>query len=80
MRGLAGLVLCVATFGVVGCGPDNDSEANSLAKTIGDPGKPDPKGVPQTQEAPPKSQEEFFKRQQQRQEDIFKKGSYPGKR
>jgi hypothetical protein len=77
MRGLTVLILCLGTLGVLGCGPDNDTEADRLAKTAGDPGKADPKGIPQTQEAPPKTQEEFAKRQRERTDDMFKKGGYP---
>jgi hypothetical protein len=71
------LLLAVGTLGVLGCGADNDSEANQLAKTIGDPGKPDAKGMPKTQEAQPKTQEEFYKRQMQRTGEMFKKGGNP---
>jgi len=76
MRGLSAPLLCVGLLGVLGCGPDNDTEADRLAKSIGDPGKPDPKGLPTTSQPPAKTQEEFFKQQQQRQNDMFKKG-YP---
>jgi len=80
MRGLSAPLLCVGMLGMLGCGTDNDTEADRLAKTIGDPGAPDPKGKPATTEAPPTSQEEFYKRQQKQQEDTFKKGGYPGKK
>jgi hypothetical protein len=80
MRGLTVLLLCVGTLSVLGCGPDNETEADRLAKTIGDPGKPDPKGVPAAADLPPaKTQEEVFKRQQERQKDLFK-GGYPAKK
>jgi hypothetical protein len=64
----------------MGCGPDNDTEADRLAKTAGDPGKPDPKGIPQTQDAPPKTQEEFAQRQKDRQKQMLEKGGYGGAR
>jgi hypothetical protein len=78
IRGLAVLVFCLGTFGVLGCGPDNETEGTGLAKSIGDPGKPDAKGVPtNVDQAPPKSQEEFGQRSKERQTDMFK-GGYPG--
>ncbi len=77
MRGLSASLFCVGMLGVSGCGPDNETEADRLAKSIGDPGKADAKGVPATEEAAPKTQEEFFKRQQQRQDEMFKKSGNP---
>ncbi len=76
MRGLSAALLCV---GVLGCGSDNETEVGQLTKTqpLGDPGKANPKAIPTTAESPPKSQEEFFKRQQQRDKDLAKKGGYP---
>ena len=74
MRGLTVVLLCVGGLSVLGCGTDNDTEATQLAKSIGDPGKPDPKGLPQKVEAPPQSQEEFYNRQMQRTKEAFKKG------
>jgi hypothetical protein len=73
-RGLTVPLLCVGIFGVPGCGADNESEGTQLAKSIGDPGKADAKGVPTTQEAPPANQQEFFERQKTRQKDMFEKG------
>ncbi len=75
MRGLSASLLCVGMLGVLGCGPDNESEADRLAKTIGDPGKPDPKGVPTTTQPPANTPEEMYKQQQQRQNEMFKKGT-----
>ena len=80
MRGLSASLLLAGMAGVVGCETDNQTEADRLAKTIGDPGKPDPKGIPSTTQPAAKTQEEFFKQQQQRQDEMFKKGGYPGKR
>jgi hypothetical protein len=79
-RGLIVVLLGVGALGAPGCQQDNASEAEAAAKTAGDPGKPDPKGIPKAQEAPPASQEEFGKRQMQRQTDMYKKGGYPGNR
>ncbi len=73
MRGLSASLLCVGMLGVLGCGPDNDTEADRLAKTIGDPGKPNPKGIPTTTLEPAGTQEENYRRQQERQNQMFKK-------
>jgi len=79
MRGLGASLLCMFLLGVLGCGPDNETEAQRLTKSIGDPGAPDPKGVPAVKDAaPPTDQAEFYKRQMQQQSDTFKKGGYPG--
>jgi hypothetical protein len=80
MQGLTVLLLCVGALSVPGCGSDNDTEATQLAKSIGDPGKPDAKGQPKTVETPPTSQEEFYKRQMQRTGDMFKKGTGENKK
>ncbi len=77
MRGLSASLLCVSMLGVLGCGPDNETEANRLAKTIGDPGKPDAKGVPAAIEPPPKSQAEQYERQKKKSDEMFK-GGYGG--
>jgi hypothetical protein len=45
-RGLS-IALCgVGLLGVVGCGEDNQTEAQKLAKTAGDPGPANPKSIP----------------------------------
>ncbi|MGO9470908.1 MAG: hypothetical protein ACLQIB_13840 [Isosphaeraceae bacterium] len=80
IRGLSASLLCVGIVGVLGCGPDNDTEANRLAKSIGDPGKPDPKGVPATLQPAANTQEELRKQQQQLQNDMFKRGGNPTKK
>jgi len=67
-------------LGVLGCGPDNETEADRLAKSIGDPGKPDPKGVPATPQPAANTQEELRKQQQQLQDEMFKKGGMPTKK
>jgi len=77
MRGLTVPLLCVGMLGVLGCGTDNQTEADKLAKSIGDPGKPDPKGMPAAIEPPPKSQAEAYERQKQQQAETFK-GGYGG--
>jgi hypothetical protein len=67
-------------LGMLGCGPDNQTEAERLAKTAGDPGAPDPKGVPTEIKTStgPVSQEDFYKGQMQQTNSAFKKGAYPG--
>jgi hypothetical protein len=80
IRGLSAPLVCVSMLGVLGCEADNQTEADRLAKTIGDPGKPDPKGIPAAVDRPPaQTQEEVYKRQQERQKEMFKTG-YPGKK
>ncbi|MGO9468339.1 MAG: hypothetical protein ACLQIB_13830 [Isosphaeraceae bacterium] len=76
MRGLSASLLCVGMLGVLGCGPDNETEANR-GTAIGDPGKPDPKGMPATIEPPPKSQAEAYERQKKKNDEMFK-GGYGG--
>jgi len=80
MRGLSAPLLCLGMLGVLGCGADNETEADKLAKTAGDPGKPDPKGVPATIEASPKTQKEAYERQRQKQDEMFKKGANTSKK
>jgi len=75
--------LIVALFslgllGVTGCGPDNETEAQKLAKTAGDPGAVNPKGLPETKQAPVTTQEEFHKQAMEGQQKTFKAGGYPG--
>lgn len=84
MRGLSAPLLCVGMLGVLGCGPDNESEVDRLNKTqpLGDPGKPNPDAVSKEPETPsgPMTQEQFFKAQQQRQNEMFNKGPRSGKK
>jgi hypothetical protein len=77
-RGLALALVTVVMLGESGCGPDNETEVQKLAKTAGDPGAPDPKSKPAAVQAPPTSQADYFKRQME-QEKTSKKG-YPGAR
>jgi len=69
--------LSLGMLGVVGCGPDNETEADKLAKTAGDPGAVNPKAKGDALPAP-KTQEEHFKRQLDRQKQVGAEG-YPGK-
>jgi hypothetical protein len=80
LRGVSATVLCVGMLGVLGCGPDNDTEGQQLAKSAGDPGKPNPAGIPAPAKAlpPARSQSEAFERSKQQQRDMYKQGGYPG--
>jgi hypothetical protein len=76
-RGLVLFMLCLGMLGTVGCGTDNETEGQQLAKTAGDPGAPSPKGIPETKLGPPSSQEERFQRQMDSEKGLGKEG-YPG--
>jgi hypothetical protein len=77
-RGLSVALFSLTLLGLAGCGPDNETEAEKLAKTAGDPGKPDPKGIPTTKLPPAPSYDDFGKRAQESQKDMMKSGGYPG--
>jgi hypothetical protein len=50
------LCLAFVTMGmlaVTGCGPDNESAGVDASKKLGDPGKADPKGLPENKVTPP---------------------------
>jgi hypothetical protein len=49
-------------LGAIGCGADNETEADKLAKTAGDPGPANPKAKSDTPVAQPKSYEDLMKR------------------
>jgi hypothetical protein len=42
--------------GVVGCGSDNAAEGAAASKKLGEPGTPDPKGMPSQTITPPSSE------------------------
>jgi hypothetical protein len=77
-------ILCGALFGLsllnlAGCGPDNEAEANKLAKASADPGAPNPKGVPEKPVTAPAGGYEAFARQSSdASKNVMKKGVYPG--
>jgi hypothetical protein len=75
-RGLGLAVVTLAMLAVAGCGPDNDTEANKLAKTAGDPGAPNPKAVNPTTETQVTTQQDFFKASQKNQQSNMP--GYPG--
>jgi hypothetical protein len=45
----------IGMLGVTGCGPDNEAEGQKLSSKLGDPGKPDPKSLPDKPIVQPKS-------------------------
>jgi hypothetical protein len=75
-RGLVVFVLGLGMLGMVGCGADNESEGQQLAKSAGDPGKPDPKAVGKAGGPMPKSPEEHY--QNQMKNNSLKDMGYPG--
>jgi hypothetical protein len=75
---LASIILILGMIGVAGCTADNETEADKLAKAIGDPGKANTKGAGEAQ-APPATQAEFKARQDETEKTLYGKGSsYPG--
>jgi hypothetical protein len=65
-------------IGVAGCTADNETEADKLAKAIGDPGKANTKGVGEAL-PPPATQADFKARQDENAKKLYGKGSsYPG--
>jgi hypothetical protein len=71
--------LAFAILGMValtGCGPDNESDAQKLAKDAGSPGAANPNSKVETPPQP-KSQLEHFQQTQQ-QQDKLKGAGYPG--
>jgi hypothetical protein len=77
-RILCGALFSASLLGAAGCGPDNETEANKLAKTAGDPGAPNPKGVPDKKDAAPGGYEAFGRQSSDSQRGMIKKGVYPG--
>ncbi len=73
-RGLVLFVLSLGMLVFVGCGTDNETEAEKLAKSAGDPGAPDPKakGAPGPL---PTSPEEHYQNQQKN--NPLQSGKYP---
>ncbi len=76
---LLSVVLILGLMGVAGCGADNETEADKLAKGLGDPGAVNPKAVGAERSAPPTSQAEFKERADAQAKKNFGPGSgYPG--
>jgi hypothetical protein len=57
-RRLCLALVAMGMLSVVGCGPDNASEGEAASKKLGDPGKPDPKGLPTETISQPKTEAE----------------------
>jgi hypothetical protein len=70
IRGLCTVFVAVGLLGVTGCGPDNETEAEKLAKTAGDPGAPAPGTKQETPTPPAKTQQEYYKRIQANQDKM----------
>jgi hypothetical protein len=75
-RGLALVILSLGMFVLVGCGTDNETEAEKLAKTIGDPGPPVLKGAPEAP-APPTTEADRAKQIVDTQKAMRKGGGGP---
>jgi hypothetical protein len=74
------LILFVLSLGMLvmlGCGADNESEGQQLAKAAGDPGTPSPKGIPTTQAAPTTTQSERYQNSVDNKKNLAADG-YPG--
>jgi hypothetical protein len=76
-RGLILFMLSMSMLVSVGCSTDNETEAEKLAKTAGDPGAANPKGIPAAKPTAPTSQADMFKQQSEAQKELGKQG-YPG--
>jgi hypothetical protein len=63
-RALVVVLVSLGSFGVSGCAEDNESEAQKLAKTAGDPGPPAPAKFKSADSdlPPPKTSEEAGER------------------
>jgi hypothetical protein len=61
-RGFILFVLSLGMLVTVGCETDNETEAAKLSKAAGDPGAPDPKGLPSTPVVAPATEAERGKR------------------
>ena len=62
-------LVTVGMLGVMGSGPDNETEVQKLGKSLGNPGAPDPKAKVEDL-PPPKSQVEVFERSQANQNKL----------
>ncbi len=57
-RRLCLALVTMGMLGVVGCGDENASEGAKAGQKLGDPGKPDPKGLPSQTITQPKTEAE----------------------
>jgi len=76
-RGLVLLVLSLGVVVVAGCGTNNEDEGKKLAKTAGDPGPPNPAGIPTTKQTAPATQEDRGKQLDAQKAAAAAQG-YPG--
>lgn len=72
-REVVGL-LGLAALATVGCAEDNESEAEKLRKTAGDPGPADPKSKPDAPGPTPKTQEDMMPKSS----NPYEGAGYPG--
>jgi hypothetical protein len=75
-RGLVLFTLSSGLLVMVGCGTDNETEAEKLAKTAGSPGEANPKGIPKSTPPVPTSEAERGKQFQESQKTPPE--GYPG--
>jgi hypothetical protein len=63
-RALVVVLVSLGSFGVSGCAEDNETEAQKLAKNVGDPGAPAPPKIkaPESNLPPPTTSEEAGER------------------
>jgi hypothetical protein len=75
-----GLCLAFVTLGVTGCGADNETEAEKLSKTMGDPGAPNPKAIStDITQGPPPTMQDVKRQAEENQKKTYSKASgYPG--
>ncbi len=67
-------ILGIGMLGLAGCTEDNETAANAVSKSAGDPGPINPNSKADTPPPPPKSQEEWMKSKG----DPLKGSGYPG--
>jgi hypothetical protein len=75
-RGLIVVFFSLGLLGVAGCSADNETEANKLAKDMGDPGKASEAKSALPSLPPAKTQKEYFERQVDPGKQMG--GNYPG--
>ena len=77
-----GLCLALVNLGMTGCGTDNETEAEKLSKTLGDPGAVNSKALPaEIKQGPPPTMLDVKRQSEENQQKQYGKGSgYPGAR
>jgi hypothetical protein len=76
--GLSSALLAISLLAIAGCGPDNETDADKLAKSTASPGGDFTKVDTAKEQPPPSSPEDYAKRASEGQRKIFKQGTYPG--